>query len=75
MNAIFYRLEERHHVLDWLDITFDLVSEPWKRAVATAQFIFALKGAGHSVISPVVEEHQRIREWCKPIRLICGPWN
>ena len=37
MNAIFYRLEERHHVLDWLDITFDLVSEPRKRAVATAQ--------------------------------------
>jgi len=26
--------------------------------------VFALKGARHTVISPVIEEHQRVRQWC-----------
>jgi predicted O-methyltransferase YrrM len=65
MDAIFYRLEERHHVLDCLDITV----RPGQRTLETgcgySTIIFALKGARHTVISPVIEEHQHIREWCK----------
>lgn len=50
-------------VLQWL---FETVAEG-QRTLETgcgySTLIFALKGAEHTVISPVAEEHQRIRSW------------
>jgi hypothetical protein len=52
-------------VLQWLDTNL----QPGQRTLETGcgytTILFALKGARHTVISPIIEEHQRIRQWCK----------
>jgi len=52
-------------VLEWLDMHV----RPGQRTLETgcgySTVLFALKGARHTVISPTVEEHERIRGWCE----------
>jgi hypothetical protein len=52
-------------VLEWLDMHV----QPGQRTLETgcgySTVLFALKEARHTVISPAVEEHERIRGWCE----------
>jgi predicted O-methyltransferase YrrM len=52
-----------HEVLRWL---FDAVRDGQRTLETGCGFstvVFALKGAQHTVVSPLAEEHRRIREW------------
>jgi hypothetical protein len=52
-------------VLDWLDVNVRHGQRTLETGCGYSTIIFALKGARHTVISPTIEEHQRIRQWCE----------
>ena len=51
-------------VLHWLDKNVRRNQRTLETGCGYSTIIFALKGTRHTVISPIFEEHQRIREWC-----------
>jgi hypothetical protein len=52
-------------VLHWLDRNVQRGQRTLETGCGYSTILFALKGTRHTVISPIVEEHQRIRQWCK----------
>jgi len=52
-------------VLHWLDKNVRRNQRTLETGCGYSTIIFALKGARHTVISPIFEEHQRIRQWCE----------
>ena len=51
-------------VLHWLDKNVRRNQRTLETGCGYSTIIFALKGTRHTVISPIFEEQQRIREWC-----------
>jgi len=51
--------------LHWLDKNVRRNQRTLETGCGYSTIIFALKGARHTVISPIFEEHQRIRQWCE----------
>ena len=52
-------------VLHWLDKNVRRNQRTLETGCGYSTIIFALKGTRHTVISPIFEEHQRIRQWCE----------
>jgi hypothetical protein len=52
-------------VLDWLDVNVRRGQRTLETGCGYSTIIFALKGARHMVISPVIEERERIRQSCQ----------
>jgi hypothetical protein len=52
-------------VLHWLNMNVRRGQRTLETGCGYSTILFALKGARHTVISPTIEEHQRIREWCE----------
>ena len=52
-------------VLQWLDMHVQRGQRTLETGCGYSTVLFALKGARHMVISPTVEEHERIRGWCE----------
>ena|SRR5438034_6590937 len=52
-------------VLHWLDRNVQRGQRTLETGCGYSTIIFVLKGARHTVISPIFEEHQRIRQWCE----------
>ena len=51
-------------VMRWLFANVTSGQRTLETGCGYSTILFALKGARHTVISPVVEEHQRVRQWC-----------
>ncbi len=52
-------------VLEWLDMHVQRGQRTLETGCGYSTVLFASKGARHTVISPIVEEHERIRDWCE----------
>jgi Methyltransferase domain len=52
-------------VLQWLDVNIRRGQRTLETGCGYSTILFALKGAQHTVISPMIEEHERIRQWCE----------